>query len=189
MDLPCAFESIYGEEIDTELDSALCVPDRGAFVEDNGASLLQLGNNRTRAVTSGLDYLDALVDDDLGVGGIVWWYKSRQQCDIDAKGVFGHVSTPPNFISQILGCRLGESCEDTQASRVRNSSGQLSISNVLHATLYDRNLDAQAARQLGVERHLRVMTGRLVLITILYPGSHDVIVLLLRRSRGEDVMN
>lgn len=163
---PCAFEAVNGQEIHTELDGALCVADGGTLVENNGASRLQLGNDWAGAVPSGFDDLHPLVDDDLSVSVVVWGHQGRQQRYVDAEGVFRHLPTPPNFRSQVLGRRLRESCEDTQPPGVRDRSGQLSVSNVLHTTLHDRNFDAQAARQLGVERHPCDSTGGLTSITL-----------------------
>lgn len=164
---PRAFESVYGEEIYSELDGALCVPDSSTFVENDGTSGLQLGNDWTGAITCSLDDLDTLVDNHLSVGAIVRGDHGRQKGDVNAEWVFGHLLTPPDLISQVLGCGLGESCEDTQPSRIRHGSGQLSISNILHATLHDRNFNAQAASQLGVEGHLNYEIGGLVPITLI----------------------
>lgn len=119
---PCALEAIDAEEVDTELDGALCVSNSGcarchhvsvcrthkdrrekgdssldggqkgrltALVQDDTPGLFQLPDDWAGAVASGLDNVDALVDDGLGIGAIVRRVEGRQEGDVDAEGVLG----------------------------------------------------------------------------------------------------
>lgn len=66
-----ALEAVDGEEVHTEVDGALRVPDRGAFVQDGAAGGFELLDNGARGVAGRLDNSDARVDDGLGVAVVV----------------------------------------------------------------------------------------------------------------------
>ena len=67
-DVPSAFESIDGQEVDPEFYSGLRVPDGGAFVDDDAAGVFELLDDRARGVSGGFDDADAGGDDGGGVG-------------------------------------------------------------------------------------------------------------------------
>lgn len=51
--------------------------------------LLELPDDWPGAVTGGLDDVDALVDDGLGIGAVIRRVEGRQEGDVDTKGVLG----------------------------------------------------------------------------------------------------
>jgi hypothetical protein len=103
-----AFEAVDGQEVDAELDGGLGVPDGGALVQDGRVDLLQLLNNRAWAVAGRLNDLDAFVDDDLCVRGVVRGDEGGQERQVDAKGVLGHGAASADLLAQVFGSGLRE---------------------------------------------------------------------------------
>lgn len=60
-----------------------------ALVQDDTPGLFQLPDDWPGAVAGGLDDVDALVDDSLGVGAIIRRVEGRQEGDVDTEGVLG----------------------------------------------------------------------------------------------------
>lgn len=110
-DVAGTLKAIDGKEVHAELDGGLCMADCCALVQDNGASLLQLGDDGAWVVTGGLDDLDTFVDDDLGVGGIVGGNDGGKEGQVHSEGVFGHGPTSADFFAEVFGGWLGEGCE------------------------------------------------------------------------------
>lgn len=67
-----ALEAVDGEEVDAELDGALGVPDRGAFVQDGAVGGFELGDDGAGTVAGCFDDSDAAFYDGEGVGVVVW---------------------------------------------------------------------------------------------------------------------
>lgn len=78
-DVAGTFESVYGEEVYTELDGTLGVADRGAFMEDGTIGCLQLFDHGPGTVACCFDYSDALIYDYLGVAVVIWWDKRGEK--------------------------------------------------------------------------------------------------------------
>ena len=70
-DMAGALEPVDGQEIHTELDSRLRVPNASALVQDDAASGFQLLDHGARAVARGLDDVDPFFDYHAGVGTVV----------------------------------------------------------------------------------------------------------------------
>jgi hypothetical protein len=116
-DVASALEAIDGEEVDAELDGRLRVADRGALVQDRGAGGLQLLDDRPGAVAGCLDNVDLLLDNDAGVGGVVWGYHGGEKSEVDAEGVLGHGAAAADFFAQVFGRGLGEGCQLRRVSK------------------------------------------------------------------------
>jgi hypothetical protein len=129
--LPCTLEPIDAQEIHTQCHSSLGVPDAGALMQHGDARRLQLGDDGTRRVASRLDDVHALVHDDLRVRVVVRRHEGWQQGDVDAKRPGRKLSTPADFLSQALGLGEDQGRDDAQAARIRDSAGQLRITNML----------------------------------------------------------
>ena len=134
-DLPAALKPVNAQEIDTKLHGRLGVPDGGALVQHDAAGLLELGDDGARRVAGCLDDLDALVDDDLGIGVVVGGHKRREQRDVDTERLARHGPAPADLLAQPL--RLGENerRDDTQAARVGHGTGHLGGSDMLVASV------------------------------------------------------
>jgi hypothetical protein len=104
-----AFEAVDREEIHTKLHSAQRMPNRRALVQNHTrrVSLFQLLDDRARAVASSFDNADALVQDDLGVRGVVRGHHGGEQGEIDTERVFGHLLAAADFFAKILRRGLG----------------------------------------------------------------------------------
>lgn len=55
---------VNGQKVDAQLDSRLGMSDGGALVQDDYTGSLELLDDRPRAVSSRLDNLDLLLNDD-----------------------------------------------------------------------------------------------------------------------------
>lgn len=111
------------------------MPDRCALVEDNAAGLLELGNHRPGRVAGSLDDLDALVNDDLGVGLVIWGDESRQESDVDTEWLAGQLPALPDLLAEALGLWEDEGSNNAQAAGVGHSARHLSVSNMLATVL------------------------------------------------------
>lgn len=132
-----AFETVNGEEVDTELNGALGMANSGALVEDGDAGLLQLRNDRSGGVSSGLDDLNALVDDGLGVSAVVGRNHGWEQSDVDTEGILGQLAAALDLFAEGGGRGKDEGSDDTETSSVGDSRGQLGGTDVHHAALDD----------------------------------------------------
>lgn len=110
-DVTGTLEAIDGEEINTQLHGGLGVADGGALVEDGDARLLELLDDGAGVVAGSLDDLDALIDDDLGVGTVVGGNHGGEEGQVDTEGVLGHFAASSDFLAQVFGGGLGEGSE------------------------------------------------------------------------------
>lgn len=136
-DVAGAFETVNGEEVDTELDGALGMANGGALVEDGDAGLLQLRNDRPGRVSGSLDNLDAFVDDSLGVSAVVGRNHGGEESDVDTEGVLGQLAAALNLFAEGGGRGKDEGGYDTQTASVGDSRGQFGGTDVHHAALDD----------------------------------------------------
>lgn len=110
-DVAGTLEAVDGEEVHAELDGGLGVADCRALVQDDGAGLLQLGDDGSWIVTGGLNDLDPFVDDYLGVGTVVGGNHGGEEGQVHSEGVFGHGATSADFFAEVFGGWLGEGSE------------------------------------------------------------------------------
>lgn len=103
----------------------------GALVHHDDARLLQLRNDRPRAVAGGLDHLDALIDDGLCVRAVVGRVERGQQRNVDAEGVLGQGPALLDLLAQVGGRGEDQRRDDAQAAGVGDGGGELSVADVL----------------------------------------------------------
>lgn len=106
-----ALEAVDGEEVDAEVDGALRVPDRGAFVQDGAAGGFQLLDDGTGGVAGRFDDPDAGVDDGLGVAMVVWRDEGGEEGQVYGEGVGGHRFAALDLSAEVGGGGLREGCE------------------------------------------------------------------------------
>lgn len=110
-DMTGTLEAVDREEVHAELDGGLSVADGRALVQDDGAGLLQLGDDGARIVASSLDDLDSFIDDDLGVGTVVGGNHGGEEGQVHTEGVLGHGATSADFFAEVFGGWLGKGSE------------------------------------------------------------------------------
>lgn len=98
---PSTLKPINTQEINTQLDRALCMADGGTLVQHDAPGRLQLLDNGARAVPRRLDDGDALVNDGLGVGSVVGRVERWQEGDVHAEWVLGHGPAPLDLLAQV----------------------------------------------------------------------------------------
>lgn len=81
-------------------------------------------------VSSSLDHLDALLDNDVAILGVRRGGHGRQQSQVDAKGLVGHGAATTDLIAQVLRRRLGQGSQDSETTGVGDSRGELSSSDL-----------------------------------------------------------
>ena len=101
--MPGALEPVDRQEIHAEVDGALGVPDRGAFVEDGAAGRFQLPDDRPGGVTGRFDNLDPFVYDGLRVAVVVWRDEGGEEGQVHAEGVRGHGPAALYLFSEVRG--------------------------------------------------------------------------------------
>lgn len=143
-DVTSALEAVNREEVDTHLLGGQSVADSCALVEDGDSGGLELLDDLTGRVSSSFDWdmlgiygvrcgdaghtnLDALVNDDLGIGIVVRRNHGREEGKVHAKRLFGHGAAAADFLAEILSARLSERGEKTKTAGVGNSGGELSV--------------------------------------------------------------
>lgn len=102
-----ALEAVDGEEVDAEVDGALGVPDRGAFVQDGAVCGFELGDEGAGAVAGCFDDRDAAFDDGEGVGVVVGGVEGGEEGEVYAEGVGGHGFAAGDFVAEVGGGGLG----------------------------------------------------------------------------------
>lgn len=105
-----AFKPVNGQEINAQFHSGLGVSDSRALVQDGCVCFLELLDDRAWVVACCFDDLDALVDDDLCVGGVVWRDESGEEGYVYAEGVLRHGAASADFFAEVFGGGLGEGC-------------------------------------------------------------------------------
>ena len=145
-DVARAFEAVDREEIHTEFDGGLRVPNGGAFVEDGAVGGFELLDDWARAVAGGFDDRDAFVDDRLGVAVIVWGDQSGEKGKVDTEWVLGHGSASSNLLPKLIRGGLCEGGElypfntvpsnlhayksyNTKSSSIANGTGQFCVTD------------------------------------------------------------
>jgi hypothetical protein len=123
---------------------------RGAFVQYGDAVLLEFRRHIARVVARGLDDLDAGLDDHLHVLGIRRRLDRRQDGEIDAAGLAGHLPAALDLAPQVVRRRLRQRGEYPEPPCVRHRRCELRVPHPLHPALDDRVLDAQHFRDLGL---------------------------------------
>ena len=142
-----AFEAVDGDRVDADALRLERMAHRGAFVDDLDAVLLELGDVLLRVVARGLDDLDAAVDDRLTVFGIGRRLERRQDGQVDAEGLVGHVAAARDLLGELFRRRLGQRGDEAERAGIGHGRHQLGAAHPLHAALHDRVLDAEHFRK------------------------------------------
>ena len=105
--------------------------DSGALVEDDDASLLELADDWTGRVASGLHDIDALINDNLGVSLIIRGDKGRQKRDVDGEWPRRQLLALANLLTESLRLGKDQGSNDTQATGVGHGTGQFGCAYML----------------------------------------------------------
>lgn len=106
-----ALEAVDRQKVHAEVDGALGVPDRGAFVQDGAAGGFELLDDGAGGVACGLNDPDARVYDRLGVAVVVRRDESGEEGQVHGEGVGGHGFAALDFGAEVGGGGLREGCE------------------------------------------------------------------------------
>ncbi|MCY1304801.1 hypothetical protein D9M70_545700 [compost metagenome] len=117
--------------------------DRHALVDHLHARSLGAGDMFLRVVAGGLQHLDAVLDDDIEVARVRRRVDRRQQRQVHAEWLVGHIAATADFLAQRLGGRLRQRGEDAQPAGVGDGRGHFRVADPLHAALDDRVADAK----------------------------------------------
>ena len=120
--------------------------DSGAFVDDLDAMFLEIVDMLLGLVTRGFDDPDAGLDDRGAIFRIRRRFDRRQDGEIHAERLVGHVPRPGDFPGQGFRRRLGERRQEAERAGVRDRSNELGLADPHHSALCDRMLNSE---QLG----------------------------------------
>ena len=93
------------------------------------------------------------LDDCRVVGRVELWQHSQVHSDRRV-GRSKQRARLLNLAPQRLGIRLRQRRNDTDGAGIRHGGREGRVAHIVHATLNDRVLDAEALRELGGERHV-----------------------------------
>lgn len=116
-------------------------------MQHDAPGLLELGDDGAWAVARGLDDADALVDDGLSVGAVVWRVDGGQEGDVDGEGVLGQGAALLDLLAEVLGRGEDEGGDDAQAAGVGDGGGEFGVADVLDGrhVRYSGRVKAQSA--------------------------------------------
>ena len=137
--MACALEPVDGEEVYAELYRALGVFDGGALVQDDDAGCFELLDDRTGRVSCGFHNIDALVDNGLGVRGVVGGNHGGEEGEVNGERVLGEGATSLDLGAQGGGGGEDEGGDDTQTAGVGDGRGEVGCAYVHHSTLDNRH--------------------------------------------------
>lgn len=128
---PSTLETVNTQKVHPQLDGTLGVADGRALVQHDAPGLFELRDNGARAVACRLDDPDALVDDGLGIGAVVWGVERGQKGDVHAEGVFGQGAALLDLLTEVLGRGEDEGGDDAQATGVGDGGGEFGVADIL----------------------------------------------------------
>jgi hypothetical protein len=141
-----AFEAVDRNRVAADALGFQRMTNGGAFVDHLDAGAVQRREHLNRIVTSGFDDLDAAFDDCLDHAFIIGRVDHRQESQVHAERLVGHLAAFGDFIGQSRRRRLGQCGNDTEPASVGHSGGQFGKSHIMHAALNDRMFDAEKFR-------------------------------------------
>ena len=110
---------------------------RGALVDHLDAVVLELRQERLGVVARRLHDLDAGRDDGVDVFAVGARHERRQDRQVHAERLVGHLAAARDLLDQVLGRRLRQRREEAQRAGVGDRRGQLGAADPLHAALHD----------------------------------------------------
>jgi hypothetical protein len=148
--MPGTLEAVDAHRIAADALGLERVANRRALVNDLHARLLQRLHERLRAAAGGLDDLHAAVDDDAHVLVVRRRHEHRQNREIHAEGLVGHLVAARDLLLEIGRRRLREAGDDAEPAGVGDGRGHLGVADVMHAALNDGVLDAEKLGDAGL---------------------------------------
>ncbi len=115
-------------------------------MDDLDAGLFQRRQPFLRVVAGGLDDLHAAFDDRLDIARIVGRRDRRQEGEVHAERLVGHLAAARDFLGEQLGRALGQAGDDAEAAGVGDRRGQFGEADKMHAALDDRVLECRTVR-------------------------------------------
>jgi len=130
------------------------MPHRSALVDHLYAVLFEMVNVLLRLVACCLDNLDAAFDDRLTILGIGRRGNRRQDGQVHAEGLVGHVLRALDFLRKVFRRRLCQRGQETECARFGNRGNHFGIADPLHAALNNRVLDTEHLGETCLDMHL-----------------------------------
>jgi hypothetical protein len=138
-----AFEAVDRDRIDAEPLGFQGMADRGAFVDDLDARGLEHWDVFLGVVPRRLDDLDAGSDDRVHIRIVRHGLDRRQDREIDAEGLVGHLPAARDLLGEVLRRGLCEAGQEAECAGVGDGRDQLGAADPLHAALDDRMLHSE----------------------------------------------
>src|SRR5437016_1690374 len=138
-----------------------------AFVDHLDPGRLQHPHICFRAAAGGLDDLDAALDDGADIFGIGRRRKSRQESEIHTERLVRHLVAAGDFLCEQFRRLLRETGDDAQSAGVGDRRREFGKSDVVHAALDDRMLDAEHFGDGCLHMSLPALTGRATFVGML----------------------
>lgn len=160
-DMASTLESINTQEVDTKLNSTLCMPYGRALVQDDAwwTRSLELLDHWAWTIACRLNYAYTLFDHNPRVGRVVWWVQGGKKSNVYAERFLSHSLAASDFLSQVFRRRLCESCELGRSDLRRTVEGIRT--NVRYRGHPHCSLHSPALRNLPIAYHL-VLPGLVV---------------------------
>ena len=141
--MAAAFEAVDADRIAADALGLERMPHRRAFVNDLDAGSLQRRQILLRASPGGLDDLDAAFDDGADVFRIGRGRKRRQERQVHAERLVGHVAAARDLARQQFRRLLRQPGDDAEPAGIRYRRCQFGEADIMHAALDDRMADAE----------------------------------------------
>ena len=141
--MAAAFEAVDRHRIAADRLGLQGMAHRRALVDHLDAGFLELRQVCLRVAAGGFDEAHASVDDGVDVTRIVGGGNARQECQVHAEGLVGHLAAAGNFVGEVLRSLLRQAGDDAQSAGIRHRGRQLGEADEMHAALNDGVFDAE----------------------------------------------
>ncbi len=153
--MTAALEAVDADGVAADRLCLQRVAHRRALVDHLDAGGVQVRHHLLGVAAGRLDDLDAALDDRADVAGIVRRIDRRQERQVHADRLVGHVAAAADLFREGLRRLLRQAGDDAEPARVRHGGGQFGEADVVHAALDDRVLDAEEFGDAGLHGVLR----------------------------------
>ena len=141
--MAAAFETVDAHRIAADLLRLEAVAHRGALVDHLDPGVLQRRQQIDRVAPRRLDHLHPAVDDRLDQPGIVGRGQGRQDGEVHAEGLVGHVLAARDLVGELFGRALRQAGDDPEPARIGDGGGHLGKADIVHPALDDGVLDPE----------------------------------------------
>ena len=141
--MAAAFETIDADRVAADALRLQRMADGGAFVNDLDAAFLHGGHIGFRAAAGRFHNLHAAGNDRIDIFWVRRICEARQEREIDADRLVGHVIAFRDFLREVFRRRLRQRRDDAETARVGDGGGHLGEADKMHAALDDRMPDAE----------------------------------------------